>query len=310
MSIPLYAYAQNGQPADPIPLVQLEGMIHMGTLPRNVLVWTEGMADWATYESLFPVAVPPPLPPPQLPAESPQLVIALPEPAVETVPGEQIPAPGARMSLHCGIWGMVGMVLFFPIGVVLAILAIVQGSKAQGLARRHPERYRKPGRAGFVMGIIALVLLPFLAVVGIISAIAIPALLGQRARARDKVSIQRLEGALSDLVNEFDKNKEANQPEAAIKAQLDSCITAAGQGQSNPWNPGAPAYRNAIVVVNGGSQEQLEASAREQATVLGQPTYYIEFPVPGQAGCLVGAVRLNSAVNGDPVMVRSVCLEN
>jgi type II secretory pathway pseudopilin PulG len=289
-------------------------MIHMGTLPRNVLVWTEGMADWATYESLFPVAVPPPLPPavdsPRLDIALPEPVITMSEPAGETAPGEQIPAPGARMSLHCGIWGMVGMVLFFPVGVVLAILAIVQGSKAQGLARRNPQRYQKPGRAGFVMGIIALVLLPFLAVVGIISAIAIPALLGQRARARDKVSIQRLEGALSDLVTEFDKAKEANQPEAATKAQLDTCLVAAGQGQSNPWNPGAPAYSNVVVVVNGGSQEQLEASAREQATVLGQPTYYIEFPVPGQAGCLVGAVRLNSAVNGETVLVRSVCLEN
>jgi prepilin-type N-terminal cleavage/methylation domain-containing protein len=56
-------------------------------------------------------------------------------------------------------------------------------------------------------GFTLIELLLVLAIIGIISAIAIPALLSQRARARDKASIENMVGAVNDLVGQYDKLK-------------------------------------------------------------------------------------------------------
>ena len=54
-------------------------------------------------------------------------------------------------------------------------------------------------------GFTLIELLLVLAIIGIISAIAIPALLSQRARARDKASISNLDGRIGDLVGQWDR---------------------------------------------------------------------------------------------------------
>ena len=58
-------------------------------------------------------------------------------------------------------------------------------------------------------GFTLIELLLVLAIIGIISAIAIPALLGQRARSRDKSAAENATSILSDIVATYDKAKEA-----------------------------------------------------------------------------------------------------
>ena len=97
-------------------------------------------------------------------------------------------APGAKAGRICGILAIVLALtcVGIPVAIILGIVAIAKTSKAKGLARSYPETYEMPSSAGLILGIVGLcmpiVMLPFL---GIVSAIAIPALLGQRVHARD-----------------------------------------------------------------------------------------------------------------------------
>ncbi|MBL0311906.1 MAG: DUF4190 domain-containing protein [Holophagaceae bacterium] len=108
-------------------------------------------------------------------------------------PGEtqgKIPAPGAKAGRVCGILAIVLALtcVGIPVAIILGIVAIVKTSRAKRLAHGNPGAYEMPTSAGLILGIVGLclpvVMLPF---AGIVSAIAIPALLGQRAQARDKV---------------------------------------------------------------------------------------------------------------------------
>lgn len=102
----------------------------------------------------------------------------------------KVEAPGARTARICGIAAIVCALtcVGIPIALILGIVALVKASKAKALARSYPETYEMPSAAGMILGIVGLclpvVMLPF---AGIVSAIAVPALLGQRQRARDHV---------------------------------------------------------------------------------------------------------------------------
>lgn len=100
------------------------------------------------------------------------------------------PAPGAKGAKVCGILSIVFALtcLGIPVAIVLGIVALVQQGKAKRAVQAQPGRFAPVPATGLVTGIIGLVLpvvlLPF---VGIVSAIAVPALLGQREMARAKV---------------------------------------------------------------------------------------------------------------------------
>ena len=66
-------------------------------------------------------------------------------------------------------------------------------------------RSRHEKQSGFTL----IELLLVLAIIGIISAIAIPALLGQRARARDKACQDNVSSVVADLIGSYDKVKES-----------------------------------------------------------------------------------------------------
>lgn len=101
-----------------------------------------------------------------------------------------IAAPGAKAAKICGILAIILALtcVGIPVAIILGIVALVQQAKAKRLAKAEPQTYAPVPATGLVTGILGLVLpllmLPF---VGIVSAIAIPALLIQREQARSAV---------------------------------------------------------------------------------------------------------------------------
>jgi hypothetical protein len=229
-------------------------------------------------------------------------------------PSALIPAPGARAARLCGIWSIVlGLTCVgLPIGIVLAIVALVQQAKAKRLAKESPELYEAPSATGLVTGIIGLVMvvvmLPFL---GIVSAIAIPAMLGQRSRARDKAAVSQMVSHFGDLVNQYDKLVEEKVPQDQIGPKLDAYLRSTAGMERNPWMPpGGSAVAFHVDTTTGiAPEEAIVRVAKGRAVALGQAVYVLELPTDGHPGYLAGAVRIQSEVDGEHVVTKSAGLE-
>lgn len=230
-----------------------------------------------------------------------------------------VPAPGARGAKLCGLWSILVSLtcLGIPIGIGLAITALVKQAKAARMARENPDVFAAPTAAGLVMGILGLampiLMLPFL---GIVSAIAIPALLSQRARARDRAAMETMVGRTSDLVSQYDKLSEVKTPADQIPGALEAYLQQATANERNPWNPSLPACRIHIEVVTGLDRDALEAEAKSEATELGQPVWVLELPAPDRyspgltnPGFLTGAVRTQMPLHGETCAVKTAELE-
>jgi type II secretory pathway pseudopilin PulG len=159
-----------------------------------------------------------------------------------------IPAPGAKAAKVCGILAIVFALtcVGFPLAIVLGIVALVQQGKARRLVRAQPESYLSVPATGLVTGIIGLVLPVLLVpVAGIVSAIAIPALLGQRERAREMAVQTNLDAARRQAEAEVlaihaRAPGQVPSPDAIIQAlAADPDI----QGLRNPITPSAPAFQ-------------------------------------------------------------------
>ena len=156
-------------------------------------------------------------------------------------------------------------------------------------------------------GFTLIELLLVLAIIGIISAIAIPALLSQRARARDKSATENMVGRIGDLVGQWDKFREAGLTGAAAETSMLNYLKATSGKDRNPWNTtGASTAFNLTAFNPTGVGTVTAASAfatlvAAQATTAnqGQVQFGVQEPGPGYPGFVGGAVYLNASSTSD-----------
>lgn len=157
-------------------------------------------------------------------------------------------------------------------------------------------------------GFTLIELLLVLAIIGIISAIAIPALLAQRARARDKTATANVTSMIGDLVGAFDKAQEAGVTPLAAGADLWACLIGVVAPltqplsphvltDKNPWN-GVVVLPLAYVATINGASPMTEAAvgALSTAATLGQVQSAFTPPVAatGVAGGVGASVFLQN----------------
>ncbi len=222
-------------------------------------------------------------------------------------------APGARAAFHCGLWALITLLLCMPASIALGIIALVQSKKASSLAQEAPERYVPPSSAGRIMGIIALSVLPVVMIIGMVSAIAIPALVQQRGRARDRMAMQNVITQSQELAVRCQEVFASGGEEASVVPLLESHLRERAGLDKNPWNPAQPAFSYTITVVDDMEREALIDFAKGQATVLGQGTFVLQLPSkPGEpvqhAGHLVGATRIQRLIDDSNVFVKAIDL--
>jgi prepilin-type N-terminal cleavage/methylation domain-containing protein len=155
-------------------------------------------------------------------------------------------------------------------------------------------------------GFTLIELLLVLAIIGIISAIAIPALLSQRARARDKTSISNMEGRVGDLVGQYDKIRESGS--GGVVTKLGSYLAATGGKDKNPWSAsGGGAFYTTVASATGTTQSA--ALAAVAPTVKGQAKFVYIAPTAGNPGFIAGAVLIDGKINGSSIVAKATAIE-
>ncbi len=156
-------------------------------------------------------------------------------------------------------------------------------------------------------GFTLIELLLVLAIIGIISAIAIPALLSQRARARDKASITNMTGRMGDLIGQYDKFKEAGVTSGAIIGSMQTYLNATAATDKNPWKPSSAAFGSAAVTAGTASTAAGALGvAVLAATTLGQPVFKVVLPTATVPGFMAGAVLVQNKQSDGTLIIKKV----
>jgi len=156
-------------------------------------------------------------------------------------------------------------------------------------------------------GFTLIELLLVLAIIGIISAIAIPALLNQRARSRDKTLMSNLVGHLGDVAGQYEKLRETASDPVAINSALAGYLAQTVGGLRSPWQD-QPAFVTTPNVVTGASTQTQFQAHLIPASQPGPIRIYIQYPENGHA-YLGMAGRISQIVDGSTTFQRSVALE-
>jgi prepilin-type N-terminal cleavage/methylation domain-containing protein len=147
-------------------------------------------------------------------------------------------------------------------------------------------------------GFTLIELLLVLAIIGIISAIAIPALLGQRARARDKASMSNLDGIIADGIGQWDKYREQGASPTTAMNSVASYIKKGHTKDVNPWNGTSPAYGSMTVAAGNAATVSAFLTGTLAAGSLGQVKLYGQPSTSTLPGFMGGMVLLHGTTNG------------
>jgi len=155
-------------------------------------------------------------------------------------------------------------------------------------------------------GFTLIELLLVLAIIGIISAIAIPALLSQRARARDKSATENMVGRVGDLVGQWDRFREMGLTSTAAVTSMQNYLKSTTAKDKNPWNTsGATSAYNQTIDTAGAATSASTFATYVAGLVAagnkGQVKFSVQAPKAGQSGYIGGAVYLNASSSSDTV---------
>jgi len=156
-------------------------------------------------------------------------------------------------------------------------------------------------------GFTLIELLLVLAIIGIISAIAIPALLSQRSRARDKVAMENLSGSIGDIIGQYDKFKEQGMASTGLIASLGNYIKTNHTKDKNPWNLTNSAFGGVTTLAGATKSAFLNNMT---AGSMGQVKFYVGIPNgSGTGGFVGGIVKISTQLNGSATFRKVAAIE-